>query len=177
MGSAHSATNRLVRYLADEDATVEFGRRLAAAAGSLTLTIYLHGELGAGKTTLCRGIIGYFGHSGAVKSPTYTLVEPYELAEKSIFHFDLYRMAAPDELSYLGLEEYFDRDNRLGLVEWPERGEGALPPPDLSLTLRYAQKAVSSGAEPGREIELLACSDAGQTCLENLQAAISAAEK
>lgn len=150
--------------LRDEQATVDFGAQLAEAAKNFSLTIYLCGDLGAGKTTMSRGIVQYFGHRGAVKSPTYTLVEPYELEEKSIFHFDLYRMAAADELSYLGLEDYFNTPNRLCLVEWPEKGEGVLPAADLTLALEYRDQALD-----GRIMKLSAATEAGKKCLEELQ--------
>lgn len=141
-------------FLADEDATVAFGRRLAAAltAGAV---IHLHGDLGAGKTTLCRGILHGRGHVGAVKSPTYTLVEPYETAAGAVFHFDLYRLSDPEELEFLGIRDYLGSDALL-LIEWPERGAGFLPPPDLALHLfaeAGGRRASWQAASPrGREI-------------------------
>lgn len=146
--------------LPDDEATVALGRQLAEAVQGSSLIIYLRGDLGAGKTTLSRGIIRYFGHSGAVKSPTYTLVEPYELDKKSIFHFDLYRMAVADELSYLGLEDYFTTPNSLWLVEWPEKGAGVLPDPDISLELQYTGDTLA-----GRRARLTAESAEGRNCL------------
>lgn len=129
------------RFLSDEEETEAFGRALARAtqiAPPRTRTlggrVYLRGDLGAGKTTLTRGVLRGYGHVGAVKSPTYTLVEPYEGPEFNIYHFDLYRLADPEEVEFLGVFDYFDEAN-LCLIEWPERGAGHLPAADLEITL------------------------------------------
>jgi tRNA threonylcarbamoyladenosine biosynthesis protein TsaE len=135
-------------YLADEEATVEMGRLLAlvtstpAADGSPERVctggrLFLSGDLGAGKTTLTRGLLRGYGHQGAVKSPTYTLVEPYEETRYSIYHFDLYRINTPEEVEFLGVLEYFEEVN-LCVVEWAEKGRGFLPAPDLELSLENA---------------------------------------
>ena len=96
--------------------------------------IHLSGGLGAGKTTLCRGVLRAMGHSGAVKSPTFTLVEPYQISDSEVYHFDLYRLADPSELDYIGIDEYFGK-NKLCLIEWPEKAIGYLPQHDLDITI------------------------------------------
>ncbi|QTP59953.1 tRNA (adenosine(37)-N6)-threonylcarbamoyltransferase complex ATPase subunit type 1 TsaE [Billgrantia antri] len=144
--------------LADEDRQVIFGQCLGAAMKGRG-RIYLEGELGAGKTTLTRGILRACGHAGAVKSPTYTLVEPYELKGGRVYHFDLYRLGDAEELEFIGGRDLF-ADDALSIVEWPSRGEGWLPPPDLSVTLSL------DGA--GREARLEAHTEHGRSVLEAL---------
>ena len=120
--------------LADESQTIALGQQVATQV-TAPAVLYLHGELGAGKTTFSRGFLRGRGHTGSVKSPTYTLVEPYEsLTEAPVFHLDLYRLGESGELEYLGIEDYLTADGIL-LIEWPERAEGRLPEATLDITL------------------------------------------
>jgi tRNA threonylcarbamoyladenosine biosynthesis protein TsaE len=122
--------------LPDEAATVALAQRLAPALRGGGV-LYLHGELGAGKTTFARALLRALGAGERIKSPTYSLLERYRAGGLDAFHLDLYRIAAPDEHEYLGLDEL--RDPRaIVLVEWPERGAGALPAADLELVLEHA---------------------------------------
>jgi len=121
--------------LADAEATERAGALLARCPGlERVRQIHLQGDLGAGKTTLVRGFLRALGHQGAVRSPTYTLLEPYEFDGLTVLHFDLYRVADPDELEYLGVREQSD-ERTLWLVEWPDRGAGWLPEPELVVNL------------------------------------------
>lgn len=122
--------------LPDESATLRLGALLAEVLPVRGL-VFLRGELGAGKTTLVRGLLRALGYQGAVKSPTYSLVEEYRLEDRYVAHFDLYRLRGADELEGLGIHDYFDGPI-LDVVEWPERARSVLPAPDLELLLRHA---------------------------------------
>ena len=120
---------------------MEFGKFLGECIRpffSQGVIVFLNGELGAGKTTLCRGVLRDFDYSGAVKSPTYTLVEPYKFDLGHINHFDFFRIAHPDELDYIGIEEYFSV-NTLSLIEWPEKGQSMLPKNDLTVSVDFRE--------------------------------------
>lgn len=146
--------NLVLPSAADTD---RLGAALARALPNAA-AIYLYGELGAGKTALVRAALRALGHQGAVRSPTYTLLEPYELNGRSIQHLDLYRLSDPQELEYLGLRDTVDEG--ISLVEWPERGAGWLPAADLSIHLSYL--------DHGRAARLTAGSETGRTLLRAL---------
>lgn len=150
-------------HLPDEAATAALGAALARALAP-GLAIHLHGDLGAGKTALTRAMLHAAGHAGHVRSPTYTLAEPYvvTLAGKrvDVIHFDLYRMASPEEFLDAGFREHFNEAG-ICIVEWPEKGEPVLPAPDIDVFLTVA------GA--GRHVELHALSDKGVQCLDRLK--------
>jgi tRNA threonylcarbamoyladenosine biosynthesis protein TsaE len=146
---------------ADEDAMVACGQTLGAALRP-GLVIYLQGDLGMGKTTLSRGVMRSFGHRGSVKSPTYTLVEPYEFGELTVYHFDLYRLGDAEELEFMGIHDYFSAQ-AICLVEWPARGEGVLPPADLVINIERK--------DSGRQLQLCASTAEGLAVLERLRSA------
>lgn len=138
--------------LSGEEAMLAFAKAVAPifASGGL---IFLEGTLGAGKTTFSRGVIQALGYAGAVKSPTYTLVEDYDLAGLKVCHFDLYRLASPEELEFIGIRDYLDQQ-ALCLVEWAEKGAGVLPAPDLILKI--------NDFGVGRELSFTAHTEKGQ---------------
>lgn len=125
--------------LANDQETRHFGKRLAALLPSKAL-IYLNGPLGAGKTTLVGAILRARGHLGNTKSPTYTLVEPYSIDGQQFYHFDLYRLGDPEELEYIGIRDYLD-EAAICFIEWPEKGAGIIPEPDLVVNLDYQGEA------------------------------------
>ena len=126
-------------------------------AGSCT---FLQGELGAGKTTFSRSLLHSLGHKGKVKSPTYTLVEPYDLGDLTMFHFDLYRVADPEELEFMGIRDYFTSTSAC-LIEWPEKGQQLLPLPDLIIDIKYQDE--------GRLFDIEGKSDFGIWCVSMLK--------
>ena len=124
------------------------------------MVVYLRGELGAGKTTLVRGLLRGLGVTGRVKSPTYTLVEPYVISQLYLYHFDFYRFSRPEEWAEAGFREYFNGD-AVCLIEWPEKVGDQLPAADLEIVIEVDGDA--------RHITLIADTKAGQTCLAGLQ--------
>ncbi|MBW4933906.1 tRNA (adenosine(37)-N6)-threonylcarbamoyltransferase complex ATPase subunit type 1 TsaE [Marinobacter sp. F4206] len=149
-------------FLESELETEQLGRELArlVVASGKGLTVFLDGDLGMGKTTLSRGVMRGLGHEGAVKSPTYTLVEPYEHLQPMAYHFDLYRVGDPEELEYMGIRDYFSGQS-LCLIEWPERGKGLLPDADLEIHLEREGS--------GRSVVLRAGSEQGAVLLNQLE--------
>jgi tRNA threonylcarbamoyladenosine biosynthesis protein TsaE len=150
-------------HLQDEAGTAALGASLAQVLEP-GMAIYLHGDLGAGKTALTRALLHAAGYAGRVKSPTYTLAEPYEvkLADRmvTVIHFDLYRMTSPEEFLEAGFREHFNA-NSICIIEWPEKGDPVLPPPDINISLTVAGH--------GRDVELRALSDKGHQCLARLK--------
>ena len=130
--------------------------------------VYLQGDLGAGKTTFTRFLLQALGHKGAVKSPTYTLVEPYEHLQPAAYHFDLYRLSDPEELEYVGIRDYFDADH-LCLLEWPEKGRGYIAAADLDIRLAYA-------SDKTRSIHFKALSVKGAAIVEQLDFLVAKSE-
>lgn len=149
----------------NEPAMQSLGKRIAqalATAPNPGCIIYLHGDLGAGKTTLTRAILKNLGVTGRIKSPTYTLVEPYEFPDQRMaYHFDLYRLADPEELEFLGVRDYFAPD-ALVLVEWPERGEGVLAAADVHIEIEYL------AASEGRTVNIRATETGRAQWLESV---------
>ena len=148
--------------VADEQALHRLAARLAACVGEDGGIITLDGDLGAGKTSFCRGMLRALGHDGPVKSPTYTLVEAYDLPKFRVYHFDLYRLGHPEELEYMGIRDYFCQ-GALALLEWPQRGGGLLPVPDLQLQIQCEGQT-----GPQRQLVLRAASARGQRWLDCL---------
>ncbi|MBV6320365.1 tRNA (adenosine(37)-N6)-threonylcarbamoyltransferase complex ATPase subunit type 1 TsaE [Duganella violaceipulchra] len=150
-------------HLHDEAGTAALGTALARALAP-GLVIYLHGDLGAGKTALTRSLLHAAGHVGTVKSPTYTLSEPYAIQlggrKVSVIHFDLYRMGSPEEFLDAGFREDFNGDN-ICIVEWPEKADRVLPAADINLFLTVAGN--------GRDVELQASTALGNSCLQRLK--------
>ena len=148
----------LSRYLAAEADTLALGAELAQGLAP-GVVVYLCGELGAGKTTLARGVLRGLGYAGRVKSPTFTLVELYTLSMLYLYHFDFYRFNDPRELAEAGLREYFNPDS-VCLVEWPEKAAG-LPAADMRILMQVAGT--------GRRVEIFTETEAGSSCLDRLK--------
>jgi tRNA threonylcarbamoyladenosine biosynthesis protein TsaE len=150
--------------VADAQATRTVGASLARAlqAVDAPFVIALEGELGAGKTTLVGGLLNALGFKGHARSPTYTLIEPYDLAGRAIYHLDLYRLTDPHEVEALGLRDLLE-PKAVFLIEWPERGGGLLPGFDLQIRIRYR-------ADSGREIDLFSGSTAGESVVRHVMA-------
>lgn len=164
----------LTRHLPDEAATADLGTGLAraiTAAAPASLVLYLTGELGAGKTALTRAVLAGLGHRGRVPSPTYTLVEPYALPGHRLVHVDLYRLEALADVDDLALAEYLADEpptRSVLVVEWPERGAGRLPAPDIRCHLQVAEPA-------GRRVEFRADTTGGRLVLDALRQQLGSA--
>ncbi|MBI5911474.1 MAG: tRNA (adenosine(37)-N6)-threonylcarbamoyltransferase complex ATPase subunit type 1 TsaE [Betaproteobacteria bacterium] len=155
---AHHNHSMLKMHLPDEAATRALGARLARVIEP-GLFVYLHGDLGSGKTTLARGLLRGLGYQGRVKSPTYTLVELYTVSRLNLYHFDFYRFREPKEWCDAGFNEYFN-DASVCLVEWPEKAAGLLPVADLGIAFAFAGD--------GRDLEIRAGTESGEACLNRL---------
>ncbi len=145
--------------LVGEAATLEFAAKFAQLCQP-PLIIYLQGDLGSGKTTFARGFINKLGHSGKVKSPTFTLVESYDLEQARLYHFDLYRLKDPLELEYIGIRDLTWESDVICLIEWPERGGSELPEADLVIRLEYQGDS--------RAVDYQANSTKGQMIIDKL---------
>ena len=165
----------LERKVATEADTERLGAALAPGLRA-GLVLFLHGELGAGKTTFIRGILRGLGYTGAVKSPTYTLVEPYQMGGLTIYHFDLYRLNDPEELEFLGVRDYRE-GNGVCLLEWAERGAGVLPAPDVDIAIETTGRSPSAAKhmdvqerrqEEGRVVRFTSRTENGTMLLRGL---------
>ena len=152
--------NLFHNYLNDESATLAAGREIGAILVAGTV-IFLHGDLGAGKTTLTRGMLAALGYAGRVKSPTYTLLEPYSFSRLDFYHFDLYRFRDEQEWHDAGFRELFN-ERSVGVIEWPEKAAHLVPAPDLRIEL-------SLSPSDGRDIVITASTVSGERCIEQLQ--------
>jgi tRNA threonylcarbamoyladenosine biosynthesis protein TsaE len=150
--------SRITLILADENATMNFAQRLAAQLQP-GMVIYLQGDLGAGKTTLVRSVLNTLGYTGRVKSPTYTLLEPYQVAGLDLRHFDLYRMNDEEEWESAGFRDEFNSRN-IFFIEWPDKARNLLPPADVEIVFEILPQ--------GRKIEMLSHTTMGSTCLKLL---------
>ena len=150
--------SRISKKLDDENATFALAKHIAARLKP-GMVFYLHGDLGAGKTTWVRGVLNALGYKGRVKSPTYTLVEPYHVAGLDLRHFDLYRLQNEEEWVSAGFREEFDGRN-IFFIEWPERAQGLLPQADVGIVFQIMPH--------GRNVEITGCTATGRKCIEQL---------
>tara|TARA_B100001996_G_scaffold333137_1_gene282594 strand:+ start:641 stop:1093 length:453 start_codon:yes stop_codon:yes gene_type:complete len=148
----------MIIQLKNETETIEIGARVASYLKGGEI-IYLKGELGTGKTTFVRGVLNGLGHTGNVKSPTFTIVEQYSIDNHVIYHFDLYRLDDPEELESLGIRDYCDGQS-ICFFEWPEKGGNLLPNADINLELTYLENT--------REVEFTSKSEVGKSILKQL---------
>lgn len=156
-------TPSLTISLSDEAASLKFAATLMPLLGS-SARVFLEGNLGAGKTTLVRGCLRAIGFEGPVKSPTFTLVEEYRIpGSPVVYHFDLYRLADPEELEWMGIRDYLG-EHSICFIEWPERGRGFLPEPDLEIVLTYLSA--------GRQISIRARSERGAAIINACSVAV-----
>jgi tRNA threonylcarbamoyladenosine biosynthesis protein TsaE len=143
----------------NEQSMLTLGAKLAHLCKN-TAIIFLNGQLGAGKTTFTRGFLRGLGYEGSVKSPTYTLVESYQLNHHTIYHFDFYRLRDPQELEFIGIQDYFT-EKTICLIEWPDYGAGMLPTPDLSCDIELDSN--------GRNVKLIPHSEQGNSILHRFE--------
>ena len=154
---------RIEKDIYGEEAMENLGEVVSSVLKSGAV-VYLEGDLGMGKTTLVRGVLRGLGYQGPVKSPTYTIVEPYDLSGFEAFHFDLYRVTDAEELEFMGIRDYFT-DGRLCLIEWAEMGRGVLPEADLIISLSLIRE--------GRHVSLDAHTEKGRVAINGLSDAIT----
>ena len=153
------STANFTRVLADETATLQAGQRFSHHLPT-GFNVYMHGDLGAGKTTFIRGVLQGLGYQGKVKSPTYTLVEPYELPDVTLYHFDLYRLMDEEEWDEAGFRDYFNASS-ICMIEWPEKAQSLLPSADMDVFLKHQQS--------GRTIQFQANTSVAQQVLQRFE--------
>ena len=155
----HNPHLKRTLQLASEEETLALGRALAPLLEP-GMTVHLRGDLGAGKTTLVRGVLRGLGYEGRVKSPTFTLLEPYNFSRLYLYHFDFYRFLDPQELEETGFREYFNPQS-VCLIEWPEKASQVLPAPDIEINFNIKAD--------GRSVHVSAHTERGQQCIGHMQ--------